>query len=138
MAAAVTLARQYKTGEFITVLRISEHLGISKIYLEQIFSLLKRGGVVISIKGSQGGYQLARAPGEVTALEILSAVEGSLFEETQRTVPETAPDLEAAMREVAFDPLDRAVRDLLCGITLDKLVSTAEEHRAERAPMFYI
>jgi Rrf2 family protein len=80
-----------------TVIRISEKLGISKIYLEQVFSLLKRGGIVHSVKGAQGGYQLARAPGQISVLAVLAAVELSLFEPAEETVSDKAPDIEAAM-----------------------------------------
>ena len=41
LAAAISMAENYNSGEYITVISISERLGISKIYLEQVFSLLK-------------------------------------------------------------------------------------------------
>lgn len=138
MAAAVSLARQVNSGACVTVLSISENLGISKIYLEQVFSLLKRGGLVTSTKGSQGGYQLSRAPDAITLLEILSAVESSLFEETESTVPDAAPDIEAALRTSAFGPLDRAIQEFLSSVTLDMLVLAADTYLSESAPMFYI
>ena len=77
LAAAISMAQQHGTGEYITVISISEKLGISKIYLEQVFSLLKRAGLVTSVKGAQGGYQLSRMPGQITALDLLMAVETS-------------------------------------------------------------
>ena len=80
LASTISLAQDYAKGEYTTVLSISEKLGISKIYLEQVFSLLKRGGIVNSVKGSQGGYQLARMPQQITLYDVLSAVELSLFE----------------------------------------------------------
>lgn len=55
---------------------ISEEEGISCEYLEQIFNKLKRAGVVKSVRGPRGGYVLAKAPAEVTALEVVDAVEG--------------------------------------------------------------
>ena len=74
LAAMTYLARNYASGSPVTIVSISEKLGISKIYLEQVFSLLKRARLVNSIKGSQGGYQLSRAPREITIheLELLS------------------------------------------------------------------
>lgn len=75
VAAMTELAGAWKRSESLTVLRISETLGISKIYLEQVFSLLKRAQLVNSIKGAQGGYQLAKPPEEITAADILSASE---------------------------------------------------------------
>ncbi len=129
LAAVISMAQQYNNGEYITVISISEKLGISKIYLEQVFSLLKR---------AQGGYQLVRMPGQITVLDVLSAVEPSLFEQAEDTVMEKAPDIDAAMRLSAFEKLDEAVKEALGQISLDALVTEAEKHKGEHAMMFYI
>lgn len=138
LAAVISMAQQYNNGEYITVISISEKLGISKIYLEQVFSLLKRSGLVTSVKGAQGGYQLTRMPGQITVLDVLSAVESSLFEPTESTVAGKAPDIETAMRLSAFDVLDQAVRQALGQVTLDDLTTEAEKHTKQHAMMFYI
>ncbi|MGE4548383.1 MAG: Rrf2 family transcriptional regulator [Intestinibacillus sp.] len=138
LAAAICMAQQYGSGEYITVISISEQLGISKIYLEQVFSLLKRGGLVNSVKGAQGGYQLTRMPGQITVLDILSAVETSLFEKTEETVSAKAQAIETAMRVSAFEALDSAVRNVLSGVTLDDLLTETARHQESQANMFYI
>ncbi|HHY59281.1 MAG TPA: Rrf2 family transcriptional regulator [Clostridia bacterium] len=138
LAAMTFMAQQYHNGEYITVITISEQLGISKIYLEQVFSLLKKAELVLSFKGAQGGYQLARTPEEITALDILTAVEISLFEQTQDTVAEAAPEIDQALRSTVFDALDRTVSELLMGITLADLVLEAEKYKGSQAMMFYI
>lgn len=138
LAALTYMAQRHKNGEYITILTIAEELGISKIYLEQVFSLLKKAKLVISAKGAQGGYQLSHMPKEVTILDVLSAVEVSLFEQTQDTVPEKAPEIEKALRQSAFDVLDQRIRQTLSGITLADLVRAAEKHKQDHALMFYI
>lgn len=138
LSAAVCLARQYASGACVTVNSISEELGISKIYLEQVFSLLKRSGTVASTKGAQGGYRLARAPEQLSALQILSGVESPLFERTESTLGEKAPDIEEALRVCVFEPLDMAVKTALERVTLADLMSEAEKHRQEHTWMFYI
>ena len=65
-------------GENISLKEISKNQGISLKYMEQIVTPLSRAGLVKSVRGSQGGYQLARRPEEYTAGEILRAVEGDL------------------------------------------------------------
>ena len=80
LAAMALMAERFQSGEFTTVISISEHFGISKIYLEQVFSLMKRAGLVASAKGAQGGYQLTRKPSEINVFEVLHAAELSLFE----------------------------------------------------------
>lgn len=53
LAAMTYLARNYASGSPVTIVSISEKLGISKIYLEQVFSLLKRARLVNSIKAAK-------------------------------------------------------------------------------------
>ncbi|MGI6085104.1 MAG: RrF2 family transcriptional regulator [Acetivibrionales bacterium] len=138
LAAMTYMAESYDTGEYIAVISISERLGISKIYLEQVFSLLKRGGIVVSVKGAQGGYQLARMPQQITVFDVLSAVELSLFEPAEETVQIKAQEIEAAMRFSVFDPIDDAVKNTLEKITLYELVNEAEKHRADQGYMYFI
>lgn len=138
LAAAVSLAQSHGTGDTVTAVSISETLGISKIYLEQVFSLLKRAGLVVSFKGAQGGYLLARAPDQITAFELLSSVETALFDPTEDTVPDKAPELDAAMREIVFGRLDAAVKGVLDGITLEELVSETQRRSTENTQMYYI
>ena len=138
LAALTYMAQQYNNGEYITIITISEELGISKIYLEQVFSLLKKAELVFSSKGSQGGYQLSRMPSEITVLDVLAAVEVSLFEQTNDTVPEKAPEIEKALKLSVFDALDQSIVKTLSGITLADLVNEAEKHKKGEAMMFYI
>lgn len=137
LASMISMAQDYNSGEYITVISISEKLGISKIYLEQVFSLLKRGGLVTSVKGAQGGYLLARMPRQITVFDILSSVEQSLFENVEDTVPAKAPEIESAMRLSAFSELDKAIRNALEKITLSDLVAEAEKHKTQGL-MFFI
>jgi Rrf2 family protein len=138
LASVIHMAQQSQRGESITLVSISESLGISKIYLEQVFSLLKRGELVTSVKGAQGGYQLARMPRQMTALDVLTAVETTLFDKTEDTVEEKAPEIEYAMRLSAFQPLDDAVADALGRVTLEDLVLAAEKNKGDHAAMYYI
>ena len=138
LAAVVSMAQQHGSGEYITAVSISERLGISKIYLEQVFSLLKRGGLVVSIKGAQGGYLLSRSPDKISAFDVLSAVEGSLFEKTEDTVADKAPEIETAMRKRVFDDLDVSLREVLSKVTLEDLKTEAEMHFSNSSAMFYI
>jgi len=138
LASAILMAKEYEKGGHITVVSISDQLGISKIYLEQVFSLLKRGGLVTSVKGAQGGYLLTRMPREITAYDILSAVEISLFESAENTVTEKAPHIDSAMKALAFRALDDAAREALQKTTLEDLVLESEKFKGEDGFMFFI
>jgi Rrf2 family protein len=142
LAAAIDLAEHGAIkggqGEFLTVISISERLGLSKIYLEQTFAQLKRAGLLISVKGSQGGYQLARRPHELAIRDLLAPVENGLFEASEPTVAEKAPAIDRALRLGAFDPMDQAVGAILDHITLASLLDEVDRQRAAHAPMYYI
>lgn len=57
---------------------ISRRQNISPRYLEQIFQDLKRGGLLKSRRGPQGGYLLSRKPHEITVQQIITAAEGEM------------------------------------------------------------
>lgn len=132
----VHLALHYNSGSPITIISISEKMGISKIYLEQVFALLKRGGLVLSLKGSQGGYQLAREPKLITAYDILSAIETSMMERADKTVAETQPQLESAMQEMVFAKLDKALKETLANVNLADIMQNIETQASEQLMYF--
>lgn len=68
----------HNTGECIKVKEIASRQGISEKYLEQIIAVLNKAGYVKSVRGAQGGYRIARDPGEYTVGMILRLTEGSL------------------------------------------------------------
>lgn len=67
-------------GEFdnTSIRQIGEQTQLSDSYLEQIFSLLRKAGLVVSIRGNQGGYRLANKASEIKTGDVLRAAEGSL------------------------------------------------------------
>ena len=68
----------YSGSEAVTLKSVSKRQNISERYLEQIFSILRKGGIITSKKGAQGGYFLARKPKDITVGEILNILEGYL------------------------------------------------------------
>lgn len=138
LAASIVLAQNYASGAYLTVVSLSEQLGISKIYLEQVFSLLKKAEIVNSVKGAQGGYRLARAPQKISVMEVLTALEQSLFEKTEKSVDKKAPEIENVMQDAVFSEIDKAVLHTLSGVSLYDLVTKAEEYSRNDGYMFYI
>jgi Rrf2 family protein len=131
------MAQNHRSGEYITVISIAEKLGISKIYLEQVYALLKRSGLVISVKGAQGGYQLSRPPREITAFDILSAVELTLFEKPEDMNLVQTPAIEEAIKTSVMNRLDGAVESALSEVTLEQLAAEVEKNQAQGS-MYYI
>lgn len=128
LAAVINMAITYEAQKRTTLVKLAEHLNISKIYLEQVFALLKRGGIVNSTKGAQGGYLLQNSPDLITAYDIIQAVEPALFSQNEDTVSNSAPDIEQAIQNAIFSPLDNAIKETLSQITLSSLVLEAEKN----------
>ena len=66
------------TGEFIPLKNVSERQNISVKYLEQIITTLVKAGFVKGLRGSKGGYKIAKKPEDYTVGMILRLTEGSL------------------------------------------------------------
>lgn len=62
----------------IPLKQIAEKQNLSENYLEQLFSTLKKDGLLNSVRGSQGGYLLSRPPEEITVGNVLRSLEGEL------------------------------------------------------------
>jgi len=71
------LALHYNEGPLF-LKDIAQRQGISEKYLWQLIHPLKATGLISSTRGAHGGYQLAKAPGEITLKDIMQVVEGSL------------------------------------------------------------
>src|SRR6187431_2668778 len=65
-------------------------------FLEQLFAVLRRAGVLRSQRGVKGGYSFARPPGEITALEIVELLDGPLGRDADGIFADAA----AAARDV--------------------------------------
>ncbi|MFN5744773.1 MAG: Rrf2 family transcriptional regulator [Methylococcaceae bacterium] len=62
----------------VTLTDIAKRQEISLSYLEQLFSRLRRSGMVEGVRGPGGGYQLSRGTHEITIAEIISAVDETI------------------------------------------------------------
>ena len=77
LRAMIDLAR-YSEKEPVSIGSVAARQEISERYLEQLVALLKKAGLVKSIRGASGGYVLAKKPSEISVGDILRALEGSL------------------------------------------------------------
>ncbi|NLC23774.1 Rrf2 family transcriptional regulator [Oxalobacter vibrioformis] len=82
-------------GEFVALKDIAKKQDISVKYLEQIVIFLTRAGLLVSSRGPQGGYRLAKKPSEYTPGDVIRAIEGNLapiacLEQQPNTCPRAA------------------------------------------------
>jgi Rrf2 family protein len=72
------LAIAYGKGP-ISLKSIADEEELSENYLEQLFSTLKKDGLIVSSRGAYGGYMLSRPPKEITVGDILRSLEGENY-----------------------------------------------------------
>ena len=111
------------------ILEVAEARGIPLHVLEQLFSALRRAGILQSQRGVKGGYSFARAPEEVSILEVVETVDGRL------AVAAPVDPSRAGAESVWIETRAR-LADLLGGLTVADVVE--RETRLQGAPMFHI
>ena len=97
-------------------------------YLEKLLIEMRRNGLVNSLRGSRGGYQLARQPSEISLGQILDAVG-----ETIEPLPHYNPDLDQVEEWVTFSlwkRLQQKLKEALYKITLADLYYDARSWKA--------
>ena len=130
------LAQNFDGNRPITLINIAGKMGISKIYLEQVFAALKRANLVDSVKGAQGGYQLRRLPREITVYDILSVIELGLMEPS---ISESkVGEFDRALNSRIFEPLDQKIFDFLKSITLEDILTAVANEMDAASQMYFI
>ncbi|HEY3759214.1 MAG TPA: Rrf2 family transcriptional regulator [Solirubrobacteraceae bacterium] len=89
-------------------------------FLEQLFAVLRRAGILSSQRGVKGGYRFAREPATVTVLEVVELLDGPLGRDSQGVFADAAA----------------AARKVLAGTTIADVIE--RESREAGASMYYI
>lgn len=117
--ALAELARSGGAGP-VPIGEIARRREIPVQFLEGLFATLRRAGVLTSQRGVKGGYSFARPPEELTVLEVVEALEGSLGSEATGV----------------FADAVAALRAELSAVTIAEVAQ--REARAAGAAMYYI
>ncbi len=124
---AVCIADAERRGQIpIGGAEIARSQSISTDYVQQVLHRLKRGGIIESVRGPQGGYKLNRPAAEITLGDILSASEGDTFEvicETHPLNPERCNSgVNCALRDI-WHELREHVNTFLESRSLEQLLN---------------
>jgi Rrf2 family iron-sulfur cluster assembly transcriptional regulator len=114
----------------ITLADISQRQGISLSYLEQLFSRLRKQGLVASARGPGGGYRLSRDANDINVAQVIEAVDEKVTV-TRCEGRGDCQDGQACLTHKLWCSLSDQIYDFLNGITLGRLVE--EEHVKEVA-----
>lgn len=117
-----------ETDELVSLKEVAEHQQISEKYLEAIMKNLVAEGLVVGLRGKNGGYRLAHAPDKCTVASILRAEEGSLapvscLEGDEVLCPRQGQCATLPM----WRELNRLIDNFFEGITLEQLAEQARQ-----------
>jgi Rrf2 family iron-sulfur cluster assembly transcriptional regulator len=121
VTAMIDLALYNAEGP-VTLAEISERQKISLSYLEQLFGKLRRQGLVSSVRGPGGGYNLARPPDSVSVADIILAVDEPI-DATQCGGKENCRDERKCITHDLWVSLNERIFEYLRAVTLGELVT---------------
>ncbi len=108
---------------------IAQRQDISVKYLEQLMAILRSAGFVRSIRGSKGGYVLARAPNQIKLNEVLHRLEGTVATvECVENEDYCSRSADCASRYL-WVQVEQAIEKVLEAITLQDLVDKAKDEK---------
>jgi Rrf2 family protein len=116
------LAKQYGSGT-MSLKDIAKNQGLSETYLEQLISHMRKAGLVNSVRGAQGGYELAKLPAEITVGEIIRTLEGPLA--PSDCVLDEEPECERAgycVTRLVWEKIMESINSVIDSITLQDMI----------------
>jgi len=138
LRAMVDLAVNSSANEHVSLNSIAENQNISISYLEQVFSILRKAGLVKSIKGAQGGYMLGDKPENITVGKILRSLEGRLTVVDDPEDSESVNKMQFCIKKNVWDQMNASINKIIDSITLEDLVNEYYKMMNSDAYMYYI
>lgn len=127
--AILELAENHNRGP-LGVKTIAQRQDISVKYLEQLMAILKSTGLVRSIRGSKGGYLLAKAPNQIKLSDVFNALEGPSATTVECLEDETYCGRAAdCVARQLWAEVQAAIETVLRSMTLQDLVDRASKNR---------
>ena len=127
LRAVTDLAVHSKDGP-VSISSIAERQELSEGYLEQLIAKLKKAGIVKSIRGSGGGYELARLPKDISAGDILRALEGDMKVVDCPESKEACANYDACVTKYVWRRINDSINTAVDAMTLEEIIN----HRMER------
>ncbi len=138
LRAMVDLAAS-SSGDHVSLYSIAERQNISENYLEQVFSILRKSGLVKSVKGAQGGYVLADAPSKTKVGKILRALEGELSVVDEDSEGDASPgSIQKCIKVNVWDKMNKCLNTVADSLTLEDLVNEYKKMNNKDSVMYYI
>lgn len=130
VTAMLDVALHAKLGP-VPLADISERQGISLSYLEQLFARLRKQGLVSSVRGPGGGYQLGKAAEHISVSDVISAVDESV-DATKCQGKSDCQGGAKCLTHTLWSDLSTRIEDFLTQISLGELVNQHEVQTVAR------
>ena len=128
LRALIDLA-QYSGQAPVSITSISARQDISERYLEQLMALLRKAGLIRSVRGAGGGYVLAKDMKEISVGDILRALEGNLEPvECPGLDPEgSCKSADSCVSKYVWKRINESINQTADEIMLDQLVEESRK-----------
>ena len=111
LLALTELGRTAGSGP-VPIGELARRRNIPVQFLEQLFAVLRRAGIVSSQRGVKGGYRFAREPSTVTALEVVELLDGPLGRDAEGVIADAAAAARKVLEQTTIaDLIEREMRD---------------------------
>jgi len=112
-----------KNGNTIFLKDIAGNQNISEKYLSKLVIPLKNAGLVLSVRGAQGGYKLAKEPSDISIKEIVEVLEGKICPVECVNDSSYCNRITVCPANDLWSLLAKSISDTLSGITLEDLIN---------------
>ena len=119
----------YSENETVSIQSIARRQNISDSYLEQLMRKLRSAGLIVSVRGAQGGLKLASPGNDISVGDVLRALEGSLEAVTCGGEDNSCQGADLCVTKFVWERINSSIRDTVDSIKLSQLV---EESRLMR------
>ena len=108
---------------------IAKKQNISDQYLEQIFSKLRKSGLVQSVRGAQGGYLLAKDASNITVGDILTVLEGPISLSDCVLDEDVCENSSICVTKVVWEKMKKGIDEVVNSITLQDMINDYDKNR---------
>ena len=135
--AMLELACRYGEGP-IELKEIARKEDISIKYLEQVINPLRAAGLVKAIRGSKGGYALAKPPSAICLYDVVETLEGPLNLLECLRDPKACQKVPSCVTRDIWKEVSDAISKVFYSVTLEDMVNRKKEKEGRDFPMYQI
>ena len=137
LKAMFELALHYGEGP-IPLKMIAENQGISEHYLEQLIAILKKNGLVNSVRGAQGGYLLSEQPSKIIVGDIIRSLEGDIALVSCVGDENICTSSEKCVTKMVWERVSESINSVIDNITLQDMIDEHVRLNSDGEYMYYI